>query len=55
MRFGIKSKTCNDYKDIVNLDNKKIAIKYFSKKMCLDEKKLLKIYEVCLIKNKINN
>tara|TARA_Y100001960_G_scaffold318114_1_gene387404 strand:+ start:549 stop:704 length:156 start_codon:yes stop_codon:yes gene_type:complete len=49
MTFGIKPKTCDDYKDIVQIDNKKEAIDYFSVKMRLSKKDLLRLYQICLI------
>ena len=49
MTFGIKPKTCDDYKDIVQIDNKEEAIEYFSSKLKLDKKKLLELYQICLI------
>ena len=49
MKFGIRPKTCYEYKDIVQLENKEQAIEYFSIKLKLDKKELMKLYRVCLI------
>ena len=50
MMFGIKPKTCDDYKDIVQIANKEQAIKYFSNKLKLNKKKLLELYQICLVR-----
>ena len=49
MTFAIKPKNCDDYKDIVHLDNKEQALEYFSTRIKLDKKKLLELYEICVI------
>ena len=49
MMFAIKPKNCDDYKDIVRLDNQNQAIEYFSTKMKLDKKKLLELYQIYTI------
>ena len=49
MVFGMKPKICDDYKDLVQIDNKENAIEYFSAKMKMDRKKLLELYQICLI------
>tara|TARA_Y100001970_G_scaffold292661_1_gene434929 strand:+ start:3252 stop:3407 length:156 start_codon:yes stop_codon:yes gene_type:complete len=51
MIFAIKPKNCDDYKDIVHLDNKSQAVEYFSTKMKLDKEKLLELYQVCMVQN----
>ena len=51
MTFGIKPKTCDEYKDIVHLDNKEEAIEYFSIKLRLNKKQMLKLYQVMMIRH----
>ena len=49
MVFGIKPKTCDDYKDIIQIDSRDNAIEYFSTTMKMNKKKLLELYQICLI------
>ena len=49
MVFGIKPKTCDDYKAIIQIDSKENAVEYFSTTMKMNKKKLLELYQICLI------
>jgi len=55
MTFSIKPRNCDDYKDIVHLDNKEQALEYFSTRIKLDKKNYWNYMKYALfIINKIN-